>query len=533
MRIHESGKMNKVFLSSRMAVIPELREKIRNRLIDEDYEVLPGEIPVPDSQDQSFKDRYHIIREFCLNDVINSDALVAILGHGYGATSDFRCEPTGVSLLESEIFQALSCQKPIWIFVVRQKYTDTRLAELINILEKIVPGYIYEDVPETMVCDEIIKKLRQKPLLPVLNIISPLKQFITRLGILRQPVGKELDFHNETHFLKSRELHSLSDEYLNIDSWNLPDESALNSILNNIPGKTNFLERLVETWKVLRVLMRFPFQIEKNESYWDYWERALNIWTDAASWSGLQGNLLIGGMASSNSLLDLRMHILRKNGGDEQLQAVILAHAAVASQTYSTVKFTNNKELQSRYFRSVFAHLNKAESLIEGKKFIENRGGICSTRGNVLVRMGRLEEAIEQFRKGVLYYEQSGVSYPALKVDYGYALMQVGKKREAEKLMEDGLAELEKAKRKGYIIRAKRKMSIFYLRRGSIKKAWHQYLEAEALARYLGASDQLLPMANQLEMLRKKFGRKLGALQVIEDKNGYRYSETDDKSGDK
>lgn len=36
------GKINKVFLSSRVAVIPELREKIRNRLIDEDYEVLPG-----------------------------------------------------------------------------------------------------------------------------------------------------------------------------------------------------------------------------------------------------------------------------------------------------------------------------------------------------------------------------------------------------------------------------------------------------------------------------------------------------------
>jgi tetratricopeptide (TPR) repeat protein len=303
----------------------------------------------------------------------------------------------------------------------------------------------------------------------------------------------------------------------------------LDTILKDIPGKTNYLEQLVETWKVLRVLMRYPFDIEKNESHWDYWERALNLWTDAASWSGLQGNLLIGGMASSNSLLDLRMHMLRKNGGDDQLHGVILAHAGTASQTYSTVKYTNNKDLQGRYFRSVFAHLNQAENLIKDNKFIENLGDICSTRGNVLVRMGRVEEAIEQFRKGVIYKEQSGIPDPALKVDLGYALMLNGKRREADKLMEDGLYELEKVKRKGYIIRAKRKRAIFYFRNGSIKKALRQYLEAEALARYFGANDQLPPAANQIEMLRKKIGWKLGALQVIDDKYGYRYSEIEDK----
>lgn len=516
-------RINRVFVSSRMAVIPELREKIIKRLCDEGYEVLPGEIP-----DQTFKERYHIIRELCLNDVLNSDALVAVLGHGYGNTSD--CEPTGISLMESEIFQALSCQKPVWIFIVRQKYNDTRLDELIKILKKIVPGYIYEDIPETRVCDEIIKKLKNKSFLPGLNIITPLKKFITRLGILRQPIiGRDLDFRRETRFMKSEELHFLSDEYLNLDNWNPPSQNDLNTIIEDIPGKTNYLEQLVETWKVLRVLMRYPFDIEKNESYWDYWEKALNIWTNAASWSGLQGNLLIGGMASSNSLLDLSVLKLRKNGGDDQLHAVILAHAGTASQTYSTVKYTNNKDLQGRYFKSVFAHLNQAESLIKDNKFIENLGDICSTRGNVLVRMGRVEEAIEQFRKGVIYKEQSGVPYPALKVDLGYALMLNGKRREADKLMEEGLYELEKAKRKGYIIRAKRKRAIFYFRSGSIRKALRQYLEAEALSRYFGANDQLPPGANQLERLRKKIGWKLGALQVMEDKDGFRFSEIEDK----
>jgi len=523
-------KIYRVFVSSRMAVIPELREKIKIRLCEEGYEVLPGDLDFQPSKDKSFnRDIYDRIRELCLRDVLNSDALIAVLGHGYGKTSDFKYEPTGISLLESEIFQALSCQKPVWIFIVRQKYNDKRLDELIKILKKIVPGYIEEDIPESKVCDEIIKKLRHKSFLPTLNIITPLKQFITRLGFLRQPIGKDLDFRRETRFLKSKELHFLSGEYLNIENLKLPNKNKLNSILKEISCKTNFLEQLAEAWKILRVLMRFPFNIKQNEEYWPVWEKALNIWTDAASWSGLQGNLLIGGMASSNSLLDLRMHMLKRNGGDDHLHGVILAHAVAASQTYSTVKFTNNKELQDRYFRSVFSHLNQAEKLTNGNKFIENLGDICSTRGNVLVRMGRVEEAIEQFRKGVVYKEQSGVPYPALKVDLGYALMLNGKKREAEKLMENGLYELEKTKRKGYIIRAKRKRAIFYLRSGSIRKALRQYLEAEALARYFGANDQLPPGANQLEKLRKKTGWKLGALQVIDDKDGYRYSEIEDK----
>ena len=135
------GRINRVFVSSRMAVIPELREKIKIKLCEEGYEILPGETPDQNFKDQPFKDYYHIIQELCLKDVLNSDALVAVLGHGYGNTSD--CDPLGISLLESEIFQALSSQKPVWIFIVRQKYNDTRLDELIKILKKIVPGYIY------------------------------------------------------------------------------------------------------------------------------------------------------------------------------------------------------------------------------------------------------------------------------------------------------------------------------------------------------------------------------------------------------
>ena len=337
-------KIKRIFVSSRIAIIPEFREKIKTRLCEEGYEVLPGEISAKNYKDKRFENIYPIIRELCLKDVLNSEALVAVLGHGYGDTSDYEYEPTGISLLESEIFQALSCQKPVWIFIVRKKHNDKRLDELIKILKKIVPGYIYEDIPETKVCDEIVKKFRHKAFFPALNIITPLKQFITRLGFLRQPIGKNLDFRHETRFLKSKELHFLSDEYLNIDNWNPPTQDELNTILKDIPAKINFIEQLVETWKVLRVLMRYPFDIEQNESHWDYWERALNIWTNAASWSGLQGNLLIGGMASSNSLLDLRMHMLRKKGGDDQLHGVILAHAVTASHTYSTVKFTNNRE---------------------------------------------------------------------------------------------------------------------------------------------------------------------------------------------
>ncbi|UCH97551.1 MAG: DUF4062 domain-containing protein, partial [Candidatus Aminicenantes bacterium] len=292
-------RINKVFVSSRIKVIPELRKEIANRLFAEGYEVLPKDILSQNSENKNFKKEYPIKRELCLKDVRDSDALVAVLGHGYGDTSDSDIEPMGISLLESEIFQAVSNQKPVWIFIVRQRTNDKRLDEFIKILKKIVPGYIYEDIPETKVCDEIIKKLRYKTFLPALNIITPIKQFITRLGILRQPIGKDLDFRRETRFMKSKELHFLSNEYLNLDNWSPPSQNDLDNILKEIPDKTNYLEQLVETWKVLRVLMRYPFDIEKNESYWGYWEKALNLWTDGASWSGLQGNLLIGGMASS------------------------------------------------------------------------------------------------------------------------------------------------------------------------------------------------------------------------------------------
>ena len=92
------GRINRVFVSSRMAVIPELREKIKKRLCEEGYEVLPGDISGQTSKDKNFNvDIYNSIRELYLRDVLNSDALVAVLGYGYGNTSESKYERTGIS----------------------------------------------------------------------------------------------------------------------------------------------------------------------------------------------------------------------------------------------------------------------------------------------------------------------------------------------------------------------------------------------------------------------------------------------------
>lgn len=511
---------NTVFLSSRMEgeKIYNIREKIKNKLIREGYLVKPQEKPTLD-----FKEYYSNIRDFCLSEVLNSDFLIAIIGYGYGNTS--KCEPTGISLLESEIFQALFSGKPVWIFAIRSKENNLQQFELIKLLKKIVPDCIFEDIPEEKICDLIIKKLKYKVPFSNFNIKASFKDFITRIGILRQPIDLDVNFKHETRFIKSKELHFLNRDYLNIDNRCIPNQHLLNIILSDIQSETNYLNKLAETWKILRILLNFSFENEKNENYWEFWERALNIWVESASWCGLQGNLLIGGMAASNSLLDLNIILFKKNGGENYLKSVILSHNEVASQTYSTIKYTVDKKLKTRYFKSIFAHLNVAEELInKNKKLSENLGVICSTRGNILLSMRKLKDAIIELRRGINYEGQNIVPNAAIKVDLGYALMLNGNKFDAEKLMESGLNELEKTKRKGHIIRAKKKLFLYYLRQGAIKKALNQYLEAEALARNFSINDQLPPFATQLEKLRHKFSIKLGALQVIEKDDEYLYS---------
>jgi tetratricopeptide (TPR) repeat protein len=197
----------------------------------------------------------------------------------------------------------------------------------------------------------------------------------------------------------------------------------------------------------------------------------------------------------------------------------------VASKLYSTAKLKLRKTIQRSCYESIFRHLSDAEKLLKGSGFFEELCGVYSTRGNIYLHIKRWREALDDFRQAVYYNKESGTSYPALKVDYGYALMLTGKYREAGQWMEEGMAELEQSKRRGYLVRAKKKFMHYYLRRGAWKRAVRQYLEAEALARHFGIADQLPPGSAQLEFLRGKTKIRLGALQVKETPGGFRFSE--------
>lgn len=202
---------------------------------------------------------------------------------------------------------------------------------------------------------------------------------------------------------------------------------------------------------------------------------------------------------------------------------------ALASEYYSIAQIVPLRRIREHYLHKADSWIDVAERTYKMEENKRRQAGLSSIRGHIYLELGKIEEAIKLLELSLKLRQDYGLSPASIaeaKADLGHAYVRLGNKRDAEKLLVEGVYNLEKAMVPGFTARAKRKLAKFYFERGDIKKCVNQLIEAEAICKKYGIKDQFnkLVVLSRISLkLIAKLWHNSGLLEVIETENGYQY----------
>jgi tetratricopeptide (TPR) repeat protein len=500
----------KVFLSSRILGLEEIRSKIYDWAISEGYQVWIAE----KCSHIDLSTPYQQVEYICLKEVREADLVICILHQGYGNTANL--DVAGISLLELEIFQAILARKLIEVCILEPFQPDLQLGTLYRVLKVAVPNAIFHFRHDKQLSEHIKRRIIEASSPILSDPIELLNKFVTWLGLKRHPIGVEKHFDKGIRFLDKQFVPYLEGYNLNI--------SLIDEIFAQLKETENYNNRLLLSWRALRHLFLVPFTQRENAKYWPLWEEAFSQWIRSAAWCGLHGHLLMGRLAAANSLLDLRGIVSAEEGTPAANSRLLSTHGVIASESYSIAKRIGSRKLFRSLLYSALSHLDVAQSNICLQKEPIGESNLLTIRASVLYKLRKFRDAISTYNRVLEIRESNGASKMQIgeaKAELGYALLSIGNFKKAKHYLEEGVQSLEEAKGAGFAIRAKRKLATYYLLTGAPLLAYRQLLETEGLIKYYDANGQTTRMTSILPQLRKIFPIKKLEVQISE--KGYEY----------
>ena len=191
-----------------------------------------------------------------------------------------------------------------------------------------------------------------------------------------------------------------------------------------------------------------------------------------------------------------------KTGATEEWISLYGLGGALASEYYSIARNVSIPSFKKHYLEKADSWINVAERTYKMERNLRRQAGLTAIRGHIFLESGRTEEAAEVFDLNLRLRKEAGLSLASMaeaKADLGYAYTLLGRTREAESLLLEGVNDLEASGSPGFVVRAKKKLAVFYFRRLALKKCLQQLVEAEAICENHKILDQL----KELRFLRR------------------------------
>lgn len=297
-KIASLQKRHRFFLASSWNT-PELRT-LRKSLWsaynrDERGGIWIAESERPDLNPEEGIDQLEII-DICLDAIEATEAFFLLDTGEYGSHLHVRGQPSELSFLELELFQAALLGKPIYYLLVGQAKRRTQLQGLVETLERTV----YVEYVRTLGDAEA-------------HIRSVLDATETRSRRSANKVARRLSgtLIKQRHFDWSNQRLFSEPQFLHGTICGATRQSADLDVARHYLGladeqsQTNRI--LSRTWIAMRALMFDHFSETKDPTIVELWDRALRTWSRAAAWRGLHGHLWLGNVAALGSLAALRL----------------------------------------------------------------------------------------------------------------------------------------------------------------------------------------------------------------------------------
>lgn len=172
-----------------------------------------------------------------------------------------------------------------------------------------------------------------------------------------------------------------------------------------------------------------------------------------------------------------------KTGTREEWISLYATGGALASEYYSIAKQAP-RSLKVHYFAKADRWIAVAERTFAKEPNQKREAGLASIRGHILLEWGRDAEALPLLERSLHLREEATLGASSVgeaKVDLGYAHYVAGRRREGERLLIEGLGELERHGAPGFLARAKRKVAAAYPRDWAFRKALRELVQVKDL----------------------------------------------------
>lgn len=429
----------------------------------------------------------------CLDHVRRSRLYVGIFRTTYGSSaSDHTAD---MAFTDLELFEAFHAGVPMRLYLLADAAPDPRLTALLTVVETVVPGALVRVTSEADLRDRVQRDIdihfgRRIPL------IVPPSRF--------ERYSRVLIVHRKADDDRDEGLRFLLDLY---PKPMLPfDRDLVRHELVQIRTLQSYQARINATYRVFQRLFHVPWM--RTHDHLDLWEDALGLWDTAAAWLGLHNLTYAGRLAADNTLVAVRTltasageiaslaELMRKGetrtGTHEEWIKLYATGGALASGYYSIAKQAP-RSLKTHYLAKADSWIAVAERTFAREPNQKREAGLASIRGHIFLEWGRGAEAIPLLERSLHLREEAALGASSVgeaKVDLGYAYHLAGRRREGERLIAEGLAELERHGSPGFLARAKRKVAHVYTRSWAFGKALHELVELKDLVETYGLNDQ-------------------------------------------
>ena len=219
-----------------------------------------------------------------------------------------------------------------------------------------------------------------------------------------------------------------------------------------------------------------------------------------AQWYALHGHFFLGRLAAVNSLSVIRQRMPASMQCKVGPPSIFADAGAAASEYYSIAKLVPSRWQRYRLLRKALWNCNAALSEADSS----DPSGLLDIRGHVKLRMLNLLGGMSDLKRALAIRREQGEdggrigeSEVHLGMAYSYC-RQFGK---AERLLQDGVAQLRAADNRNFLVQALRHLAVFYAQVGRREEAVRLLREAQAVARQHEIQGQLQQIENELHQL--------------------------------
>lgn len=470
------------FLSSPVLGLYELRGAIHDLELPGGRKVWIDERdkPRPDGEPTfvTIEDLFDLIRK--------ASVFIILLGsERHGSNLTIEHEKAHTTYWEIELFYAALLGKTVHVFEVEGFQPEEKLAALLNLLQGALPRTSWsgphprEEIP-SRVHDFLLKEISKQPEKSVISR-HLLRKIVDGLFGLR---GKD----GCGGFAERESLRFLNSQL--VDTSVVPNVAVIKRLLGEVRSLTNEEGRLTRLWIVFRELSGAPFSDRRYSEFLPYWNNFFGEWASAGSWYGLHGHPNLAVLPALIEQTRVREQMQSERSSAWKDDDTTYPGGALASSRYSISGLAGSWRNQRLLLHAALADLSR--SLREQPR---NMANLLAIRGSVYRQLGAFWSAVRDYEDVLRHRRNAGAPDSAIgealsELGYGY-LFQLRFSRGCS-LLEEGVRILATSDvRTGFLVRAKRKLSVGYALTGHLLRARDELEEARALAKQHAIFDQI------------------------------------------